>query len=54
MKACIFLSLLLVSSIVLAESPGWRRAKNTADDVIYAGKDRTFLLRLCLYVKWDH
>ncbi len=48
MKARIFLSLLLVSSMVLAESPGWRRAKNTADDVIYSGKDRTFYCG-CVY-----
>ncbi len=32
----------------LAESPGWRRAKNTADDVIYAGKDRTLYCG-CVY-----
>ncbi len=48
MKAHIFLSLLLVSSMVLAESPGWRRAKNTDDDVIYSGKDRTFYCG-CVY-----
>ncbi len=48
MKLHILLILLLVSSMVLAESPGWRRAKNTADDVIYAGKDRTFYCG-CVY-----
>ncbi len=32
----------------LADSPGWRRAKNTADDVIYAGKDRTLYCG-CVY-----
>jgi len=31
-----------------AESPGWRRAKNAADDIIYAGKDRTLYCG-CVY-----
>lgn len=31
-----------------AESPGWRRAKNVADDVIYQGKDKTFYCG-CVY-----
>ena len=37
----LIVSLLSVSFIAFAESPGWRRAKNAADVVIYAGKDRT-------------
>jgi len=39
------LSLPLIAS---AESPGWRRAKNAADDIIYAGKDRTLYCG-CVY-----
>ncbi len=43
------LSLLMLSAAVaVAESPGWRRAKNTADDVIYQGKDKTFYCG-CVY-----
>ena len=48
MKARSVLVLLLVTGITLAETPGWRRAKNTADDVIYAGKDRTIYCG-CVY-----
>ena len=32
---------ILASYSASAESPGWRRAKNIADDVIYDGHDRT-------------
>ncbi len=38
----LIVSLLNAVPVAFAESPGWRRAKNTADDIIYAGKDRTF------------
>ena len=41
-------SLLSVVPAAFAESPGWRRAKNTADDIIYAGKDRTLYCG-CVY-----
>ena len=37
-----------LASASLAESPGWKRAKNTADDIIYAGKNRTFYCG-CVY-----
>lgn len=40
--------LLSVPLIASAESPGWRRAKNAADDIIYAGKDRTLYCG-CVY-----
>lgn len=40
--------LLSVPLIASAESPGWRRAKNAADDIIYAGKDRTIYCG-CVY-----
>lgn len=52
MKKLIFLSLVLsllnVPLVASAESPGWRRAKNAADDIIYAGKDRTLYCG-CVY-----
>ncbi len=41
-------SLLSIPLIASAESPGWRRAKNAADDIIYAGKDRTLYCG-CVY-----
>ena len=44
----LLLGILLAPQIVLAESPGWRRTKNTADDIIYAGKDRSFYCG-CVY-----
>ncbi len=40
--------LLSVPLVAFAESPGWRRAKNAADDIIYAGKDRTLYCG-CVY-----
>ena len=42
------LSPLNVVPAAFAESPGWRRAKNAADDIIYAGKDRTLYCG-CVY-----
>jgi len=42
------ISLLSVPFVAFAESPGWRRAKNAADDIIYSGKDRTFYCG-CVY-----
>ncbi len=47
-RALPFLLIYLLAVDALAESPGWRRAKNTADDVIYDGKDRTFYCG-CVY-----
>ena len=44
----IVVSLPNVVPAAFAESPGWRRAKNTADDIIYAGKDRTLYCG-CVY-----
>ena len=41
-------SLLNVAPAAFAENRGWRRAKNTADDIIYAGKDRTLYCG-CVY-----
>jgi deoxyribonuclease-1 len=40
--------LVQLTSDAAADTPGWRRAKNTADDVIYAGKDRTLYCG-CVY-----
>jgi len=52
MRKLILLSLLAfllnVAPAAYAESPGWRRAKNAADDIIYAGKDKTFYCG-CVY-----
>jgi len=46
MRLLILLSLVIaflnIASAAHADTPGWRRAKNTADDIIYAGKNRTF------------
>jgi len=44
----VVVSLVNVIPTVYAESPGWRRAKNAADDIIYAGKDRTLYCG-CVY-----
>ena len=55
MRKLILCSLVLfiqVTSAALAESPGWRRAKNIADDIIYAGKDRTFYCG-CVYTSHE-
>ncbi len=41
-------SLVVLASAAIADSPGWRRVKNTADDIIYAGKNRTFYCG-CVY-----
>ena len=41
-RALPLLLICLFAVDAFAESSGWRRAKNTADDVIYDGKDRTF------------
>ncbi len=41
-------ALALVTVSAPAWSDGWKDAKNTADDVIYAGKDRTFYCG-CIY-----
>ena len=41
-------SLFSVPLIASAESPGWRRVKNAADDIIYAGKDRSLYCG-CVY-----
>ncbi len=47
-RALPFLLICLFAVDAFAESPGWRRAKNTADDIIYDGKDRTFYCG-CVY-----
>ena len=39
---CLLITYFPAISAALAESTAWQRAKNTADDIIYAGKDRTF------------
>ncbi len=49
---CLVIFFLPATSAALAESTGWRRAKNTADDIIYAGKDRTFYCG-CVYTSND-
>ncbi len=47
-RALPLLLICLFAVDAFAESSGWRRAKNTADDVIYDGKDRTFYCG-CVY-----
>jgi len=44
----LFLLSLSMVPVAFAESPGWRRTKNAADDIIYAGKDRTLYCG-CVY-----
>ena len=39
---CLLITYFPAISAALAENTAWQRAKNTADDIIYAGKDRTF------------